>query len=105
MWILPPLNASSKRNGAIYKATFPFTNHRISLQVFRQRRSKIDQDCERWFSMQTLESVPIPSPHRRAILDLLPSALDACRAVGLPKTAWALNVGRFLRHASNANRS
>ena len=72
MWILPPLDLSSKRNGAIYNATFPFTNHRISLQIFRQRRSKIDQDCERWFSMQALESIPIPSPHRRAILDLLP---------------------------------
>jgi A/G-specific adenine glycosylase len=72
MWILPPLNLSSKSNGAIYKATFPFTNHRVTLQVFRQRRSKIDQNCERWFSMQALESIPIPSPHRRAILDLLP---------------------------------
>ncbi len=72
MWILPPLNLRSKRNGAIYKATFPFTNHRISLQIFRQHRSKIDQDYERWFPIHALESVPIPSPHRRAILDLLP---------------------------------
>ena len=71
MWILPPLNLTSKRNGAIYKATFPFTNHRVTLQVFRQGRSKIDQDRERWFSMPALESIPIPSPHRRAILDLL----------------------------------
>jgi A/G-specific adenine glycosylase len=72
MWILPPLNLGPKRNGAIYKATFPFTNHRISLQVFRQGRSKIDQGCERWFPMRALESIPIPSPHRRAINDLLP---------------------------------
>jgi A/G-specific adenine glycosylase len=72
MWILPPLNGSSRKEGAIYKAVFPFTNHRITLQIFRQRRSKIDQDCERWFSIHALESVPIPSPHRRAILDLLP---------------------------------
>jgi A/G-specific adenine glycosylase len=72
MWTLPPLDLRSKRNGAIYKTTFPFTNHRVTLQVFRQRRSKVDQDFEQWFSMQALESIPIPSPHRRAILDLLP---------------------------------
>jgi len=70
MWILPPTRSTSTR--PIHSSHFPFTNHRVTLQIFRQRRSKIDQDCERWFSIQALESIPIPSPHRRAILDLLP---------------------------------
>jgi len=70
MWILPPTRSTSTR--PIHSSHFPFTNHRVTLQIFRQLRSKIDQDCERWFSVRALESIPIPSPHRRAILDLLP---------------------------------
>jgi A/G-specific adenine glycosylase len=71
MWILPPLDLSSKRNGAIYKATFPFTNHRVTLQIFRHRERKIDSSLKRWFSFRKLDSIPIPSPHRRAIDALL----------------------------------
>jgi A/G-specific adenine glycosylase len=71
MWILPPLNGSLKNNGAIYKAIFPFTNHRVTLQVFRQRPPKIGNRLERWFPFRKLQSIPIPSPHRRAITALL----------------------------------
>src|SRR5207248_8010901 len=67
MWILPPLNLRSKRNGAIYQANFPFTNHRISLQIFRDRERKIDNPRKCWFPFRKLDSIPIPSPHRRAI--------------------------------------
>jgi A/G-specific adenine glycosylase len=71
MWILPPVNLRSKRNGAIYRATFPFTNHLISLQIFRGRKPKIDNSPKRWFPFRQLDSIPIPSPHRRAIDALL----------------------------------
>jgi len=71
MWILPPLNTHSKRNGAIYKATFPFTNHRVTLRVFRRRSHKIRKQTQRWFSRHELDSIPIPSPHRRALMALL----------------------------------
>jgi A/G-specific adenine glycosylase len=71
MWILPPLNTRSKQNGAIYKATFPFTNHRVTLRVFRRRPHKIPKQSQRWFSRRELDSIPIPSPHRRALMALL----------------------------------
>lgn len=71
MWILPPLDLHSKRNGAIYQATFPFTNHRVTLQIFRRREPKIDNSRKRWFPFRRLDSIPIPSPHRRAIDALL----------------------------------
>jgi A/G-specific adenine glycosylase len=71
MWILPPLLLGSKTNGAIYTATFPFTNHRVTLQIFRQREPKIDKPRKHWFSFRKLDSIPIPSPHRRAIDALL----------------------------------
>lgn len=71
MWILPPLSGGSKKNGAIYKAIFRFTNHRITLQIFRERPRKIDNRQQRWFPFHNLDSIPIPSPHRRAIDALL----------------------------------
>jgi A/G-specific adenine glycosylase len=71
MWILPPLNSKSKRNGAIYRAIFPFTNHRITLRVFRWRSPKARKRTQRWFSRHELDSIPMPSPHRRALMALL----------------------------------
>jgi len=71
MWILPPLNGSSKNNGAIYKAIFPFTNHRITLRVFHRRSHKARKHTQRWFSRHELDSIPMPSPHRRALMALL----------------------------------
>lgn len=74
MWILPPLNGASKTNGAVYKAVFPFTNHRVTLQVFVRLECKINDLHQRWFSKQELKSIPIPSPHRRAIEQILGAA-------------------------------
>jgi len=72
MWILPPLNrVREKRSPAIYKADFPFTNHRITLQIFPAQRHKIGPVASRWFSKHELDSIPMPSPHRRAIRALL----------------------------------
>jgi A/G-specific adenine glycosylase len=74
MWILPPLNKRSAQNGAIYKTVFPFTNHRVILQVFVRHARKIDNRDQRWFWKSELASIPIPSPHRRAIEQLLRAA-------------------------------
>ena len=70
MWILPPLDRSSRHNDPIYTAVFPFTNHRITLKVLASRYRRIDNG-QRWFHRRELGSIPIPSPHRRAIETLL----------------------------------
>jgi A/G-specific adenine glycosylase len=75
MWILPPvkldgLKPSSLRH-PICTAVFPFTNHRITLRVFRRRSHKARKKTERWFSRHELDSIPMPSPHRRALMALL----------------------------------
>jgi A/G-specific adenine glycosylase len=70
MWILPPVD-DKRPNGAIYRALFPFTNHQITLQVFREKEGKTNGSRTRWFSRPELQSIPIPSPHRRAIEQLL----------------------------------
>jgi len=76
MWILPTfkldgLKPSSSRRRPVYKSVFPFTHHRVMLQVFRQRLRKINSHRQRWFPFCKLQSIPIPSPHRRAIEALL----------------------------------
>jgi A/G-specific adenine glycosylase len=84
MWILPHLNLddlkpSSSRLSPVYNLVFPFTHHRVTLRIFQQRPPKIDNRSQRWFSIRLIESLPIPSPHRRAIFDLL-SARPAKRS-------------------------
>ena len=72
MWILPPLKLdclrrSSSQRRPIHTSVFPFTNHRVTLRVYRQRSRRIDHRIQRWFRKKELNAIPIPSPHRRAI--------------------------------------
>ena len=76
MWILPPskldrLKRSSWRRRPIYESVFPFTQHRVALRVYRRSLRKIDNRYQRWFSIRRIHLIPIPSPHRRAIISLL----------------------------------
>lgn len=71
MWILPPLQARSTSTRAIHRSSFPFTNHHVTLHVFAQRPCKVDHQLQRWIDIDSIEAIPIPSPHRRAINRLL----------------------------------
>ena len=80
MWILPPLKTrtcperepnGSAIHGPIYRSIFPFTHHRVALNVYRRRPPKIDVSSQRWIRIPSLDRMPIPSPHRRAIKNLL----------------------------------
>jgi A/G-specific adenine glycosylase len=76
MWILPPLEIdcskrSSFRRRETYTSVFPFTNHRVALKVYTERSRKIDKRSQRWVRINSLESIPIPSPHRKALRHLL----------------------------------
>ena len=70
MWMLPPLRKSAGKR-PLHMSIFPFTNHRVTLRVFAHRARKIDEQTQRWFQIDTLRSIPIPSPHRRAIEQLI----------------------------------
>ena len=70
MWILPRLSGAAKGR-RLYASTFPFTQHRIRLRVFGQSCRTIDGKSHRWINIRSLESIPIPSPHRRALNALL----------------------------------
>jgi A/G-specific adenine glycosylase len=79
MWILPPLTfdglkpSSSRRRRSIYTSVFPFTNHRVTLRVYRQRAHHLDRRVQHWFHKEELNAIPIPAPHRRAINALFSS--------------------------------
>jgi A/G-specific adenine glycosylase len=78
MWMLPQFKLDRLKRSTLprsmYTSVFPFTNHRVALQIFRQRAHRIDGQGQRWFSKHQLDSIPIPSPHRRAIEQLIANA-------------------------------
>ncbi len=71
MWILPRLAATPARR-PLLQLDFPFTHHRITLSVFAQPPPKLPNEHLRWFPLPALARLPLPSPHRRALAQLLP---------------------------------
>ncbi len=71
MWMLPRLATVPVKRKPLHILQFPVTNFRITLIVFPSpaaRRST--KSFQRWFPIDELDSIPLPSPHRRA-LDVL----------------------------------
>ena len=83
MWILPSLRRRSENQRPVYRSIFPFTNHRVALNVYALRPRKIANRSQRWIRVDSLESIPVPSPHRRALRYLL-SELQQHRAEPCP---------------------
>jgi A/G-specific adenine glycosylase len=71
MWILPPLSGRTANQRPVYRSIFPFTNHRVTLNVYALPRKKINNHSQRWMRIDSLESIPVPSPHRKALQSLL----------------------------------
>jgi A/G-specific adenine glycosylase len=72
MWMLPRLATAPTKCKPLHIAEFPFTNHRITLAVFPQRAAGGSTKCfQRWFPIDGLDSIPLPSPHRRALESII----------------------------------
>lgn len=69
MWMLPRLTSRDANSIPLYSAQFPFTHHRITLAVFEHPVPP--RSTHQWFPAKMIESVPMPSPHRRAVDALL----------------------------------
>lgn len=78
MWILPP-HAESENESPLHQSAFPFTHHRVTLQVFGSSRARLDAN-ERWVRVSELHTVAMPSPHRRAVAALVAQPCDKKRA-------------------------
>jgi A/G-specific adenine glycosylase len=74
MWILPRLLSPTKRHRAVHKSEFPFTHHRVTLKVYAPHEATAANGNQRWMDIESLDSIPVPSPHRRAIAELLAKA-------------------------------
>lgn len=70
MWILPRIS-EAPAGQSLHRSDFPFTHHRITLAVYRGSRIEKPTATGRWFSRRELASIPLPSPHRRALNHLL----------------------------------
>jgi A/G-specific adenine glycosylase len=72
MWILPRLAAAPTKCPPLHVSEFPFTNHRITLTVFQETAAgRSAKSFQRWFPIDGLASIPLPSPHRRALETLI----------------------------------
>ncbi|MDQ2660206.1 MAG: A/G-specific adenine glycosylase [Verrucomicrobiota bacterium] len=86
MWILPPLNKTPSADTLIYSADFPFTHHRITLAVYRQSARADASTRQRWFPIDSLGEIPLPSPHRRAVSHLISRMDPALNSATMPTT-------------------
>jgi A/G-specific adenine glycosylase len=72
MWILPRLSSAPAAHQPLHRSEFPFTHHRITLAVYSDKDVGGKRNgTQRWFPIHDLASIPLPSPHRRALDDLL----------------------------------
>ncbi len=78
MWILPPLASPPRDQTPLHVATFPFTHHQINLEVFAAPPPRTNGAERCWFSSNALEKIPMPSPHRRALISLLAAPQNLC---------------------------
>ncbi|MDQ6624889.1 MAG: A/G-specific adenine glycosylase [Verrucomicrobiota bacterium] len=80
MWILPRLaNERQTDQRVLYSAEFPFTHHRITLRVCEAVPDAAETTKRRAFSHDELDTIPMPSPHRRALNALLQSEFNVGR--------------------------
>jgi A/G-specific adenine glycosylase len=70
LWKLPRLETAPETD-PLHESSYPFTNHRVKLRVFRGDECDAAWPSARWFTLPELDELPITSPHRRAIRALL----------------------------------
>ena len=71
MWILPRLTSRPATSQPVHRLEFPFTHHRITLAVYAHESAARKDQRQRWFPISELRLIPVPTPHRRAINEIL----------------------------------
>jgi A/G-specific adenine glycosylase len=68
MWMLPRLKTIPRKQKPLHISEFPFTNHRITLIVLTKKVHRpSSRFLQHWFPIDQIASLPLPSPHRRAL--------------------------------------
>jgi len=89
MWMLPRHHEPTNGREPIHSSEFPFTNHQITLRVFRSHRCAAvagqvlrSPKNQTWMPIADLNSIAIPSPHRRAI--------NACLSLSVGRSTFGV---------------
>ena len=98
MWILPRLTTAPRRR-PLLQLDFPFTHHRVTLAVFAQPMPAIPNEHQQWFPLRALDRLPVATPHRRALAQLLPNRLlkNMLQGQKIVVVMPAYNAARTLR--------
>jgi A/G-specific adenine glycosylase len=73
LWILPVLASNSESNQGVevnlpfLSLSYPITRFVVRLNIFLSDPPAALSAGQAWYGLESLESVPMPSPHRRAI--------------------------------------
>lgn len=76
LWILPRLDAPAEE-APMVEIDFPFTHHRVTLKVFPTSSVSETKVARRWFLPEKLSEIPMPTPHRKALTQLLGLVAEA----------------------------
>jgi A/G-specific adenine glycosylase len=74
LWTIPEISDFKPQisdSSPLARITFPFTHHRVTLEVFRARAPRTLAENRQWFAIGAIDQVAMPSPHRRALRKLL----------------------------------
>jgi A/G-specific adenine glycosylase len=66
LWKLPALDATPEA-APVFTHDYPFTHHRITLNVFTQPAPAQLRENQSWHPLGALAALPLTAPHRRAI--------------------------------------
>lgn len=69
LWKLP--RTEPRDMPPLHTATYPFTNHRVTLRVFASLTPRKPGAHQAWIREADLDALPLTAPHRRAIRALL----------------------------------
>lgn len=66
LWILPELGGRTPSGPPLAQLTYPITRYRVTMKV-HPVRSPLPQETLEGFTREELATLPIPTPHRKAI--------------------------------------
>jgi len=71
LWILP---AAGSCTGVeeLLTVRYPITHHQVTMRIVREQAPSRLRPHQKWIALAELENLPMPSPHRRALCQLLP---------------------------------
>ena len=72
MWKLPERPAHIlETQELLHKTSYAITHHKMHLEIFKAPLQVTASDSEAWHALNTLETLPMPSPFRKALNTLL----------------------------------